>query len=180
MGLKNFLDRFKKKSEEPENTDPLAAKKAEKERTRRNAERAAKAFGLAKKGLDTFNAGAEKARDIKDTIKEKISGVAEKATPAAEKVDEAAADVAAGKVGQTVSKIGDTAKSALDAAKNGLKAAVNAAGEKATAAKEEAAQKPSTGSTLLDILLPAVPETDATKPKAKKADDTPPSPPAAA
>ena len=64
---------------------------------------------------------------------------------------------------------GETAKNAFDSVSE-------KAGEKVDEIKKDNAKKPTTGSSLLDLLTPAVPETDATKPKLAKPDQPPPAP----
>ena len=61
-----------------------------------------------------------------------------------------------------------------DVVAGGAKIASDIASEKVQEIKEANAKKPSTGSGLLDALLPAVPTTEVTKPKAEK--KTPPKP----
>lgn len=166
MGLKNFLDRLKKKAEDHlhEETDPAKIRAAKKEANEKKMKRTASIIKGAQKGLEVYNNVAKKVEDITDGLAEKTAELAEKAKPAAEKVDKAAGVV------------GDKASKAFKSAKDAVVDGASAAGSKIDEIREENAKKPSTGSGLLDILAPAVPETEATKPKAPK--DKPSAPPA--
>lgn len=167
MGLKNFLDKLKKKAEGhlKEETDPAKIRAAKKEANERKMKRTASLIKGAQKGLEVYNNVAKKVEDMTDAAAEKTAELAEKAKPLADKVDSAA-----GAVGDKASKV---FKSVKDSVVDGA----SAAGAKVGELREESAKKPSTGSGLLDLLAPAIPETEATKPKAPK-EQKPPAPPA--
>lgn len=168
MGLKNFLDRLKKKAEDhlKEETDPAKIRAAKKEANEKKMKRTAALIKGAQKGLETYNNVAKKVEEITDAAAEKTAVLAEKAKPLAEKVDQAAGVV------------GEKASQAFKAAKDAVVDGASAAGQKVEEIRKDNENKPSTGSGLLDLLAPAVPETEATKPK--KAPEppkaTPPSP----
>lgn len=166
MGMKDWLDKLKKKAEDvtKEETDPAKIKQQKKEAAEKTFKRTTSAIKLAKKGLEVYNDVSKKAGEITDAAAEKTAELAEKAKPIAEKIDNATA------------KAGEAAKGAFDAVKDKVAGGVDAANQKLEEAKKDAAKKPSTGSGLLDLIAPAVPETDATKPK--EPPKTPPAPPA--
>lgn len=155
MGLKNFLDKLKKKAEGhlQEETDPAKIRAAKKEANEKKMKRTASLIKGAQKGMEVYNNVAKKVEEITDGVAEKTAELAEKAKPAAEKVDKAAGVV------------GDKASKAFKSAKDAIVDGASAAGGKIEEIREENAKKPSTGSGLLDILAPAIPETEATKPK---------------
>ncbi|MBI1215927.1 MAG: hypothetical protein GC185_08935 [Alphaproteobacteria bacterium] len=168
MGMKDWLDKFTKnaKDKEQESKDPEAIKKAKKEAAERTFRRTTKAIQIAKKGLSTYNDTSKKVGELTDEATKKAAELAEKAKPAAEKVDKAAGWV------------GKKAKGAFETAKGTVNKGVDAASKKIEEVREDNAKKPSTGSGLLDLLAPAVPETDATKPKKPAAPKQPqPKPP---
>lgn len=168
MGLKKFLENLKKKAEDhlkPE-TDPAKIKAAKKAAAEKTFKRTTSVIKWAKKGIETYNDASKKVEQITDAAAEKTADLAEKAKPIADKIDKAA------------STVGEKAKVAFDVVKDKVVQGVDAAGKKIEETREENAKKPSTGSGLLDFIAPAVPETDATKPKAK--DEAPKEPPKAA
>jgi hypothetical protein len=163
MGMKDWLDKIKQKAEDKleQNNDPDAHRKAKKENAEKTFRRTTKAIQMAKKGLETYNTANKKIEELSEDATKKAAELAEKAKPAAEKVD------------QATGWIGKKAKGAFDAAKEQVNKGVDAAGKKLDEVREENAKKPSTGSGLLDLLAPAVPETDATKPKTAEKKDQP-------
>ncbi|HCS22802.1 MAG TPA: hypothetical protein PLW48_07575 [Alphaproteobacteria bacterium] len=166
MGMKDWLKRMQENAEDKlkKADDPQAQRDAKREDNARNIRRAASAVKLAQKGLQTYNDASKKAGEIGRTVTEKTAEIAGKAQPLAGKIDE------------TADALGKKIKGAFDVVKDkvgkGADAAGEQIGEKIDAARAEQAKKPSTGSSFLDILMPGVPETDATKPK-----DTPPKKP---
>ena len=167
MGLKNFFEKLKKKAEDhlKEETDPAKIKQAKKAAAEKTFKRTTTVIKWAKKGMEGYNDASKKVEQITDAAAEKTAELAEKAKPLAEKLDNATAAV------------GDKAKAAFDVVKEKVVQGVDAAGKKVEEVKQDNAKKPTTGSGLLDFIAPAVPETDATKPKPPKA--APPAPPAA-
>ena len=166
MGLKNFFEKLKKKAEDhlKEETDPAKIKQQKKENAEKTFKRTTFAIKWAKKGIETYNDASKKVEKITDAAAEKTAALAEKAKPLAEKVDNAAAAV------------GEKAKVAFDVVKDKVVQGADAAGKKIEEVKQDNAKKPTTGSGLLDLIAPAVPETDATKPKTKN--EAPKAPPA--
>lgn len=167
MGLKKFFENLKKKAEDhlKEETDPAKIRQAKKEAAEKTFKRTTTAIKWAKKGIETYNDVSKKVEEVTDAAAEKTAQLAEKAKPLAEKLDNAA------------SAAGEKAKSAFGAVKDSVSQGVDAAGKKIDEVKQDNAKKPTTGSGLLDLIAPAVPETDATKPKAKDAPkQTPPKP----
>lgn len=167
MGLKKFFENLKKKAEDhlkPE-TDPAKIKAAKKAAAEKTFKRTTSAIKWAKKGLETYNDASKKVGDITDAAAEKTAQLAEAAKPIAEKIDNAA------------SAAGEKAKVAFDVVKDKVVQGVDAAGKKIEETKQDNAKKPTTGSGLLDFIAPAVPETDATKPKkVEPPKSAPPSP----
>jgi len=80
------------------------------------------------------------------------------------------------KAGEKIDVAKEIAKGGAEVAKSTAKIAAGIAGEKAVEIKKENEKKPSTGSGILDAFLPAVPHTEATKPKAERAKKSPPQP----
>ena len=151
-GMKDWLDNLKKAAAEKRKkaNDPVAQKEAKKAEVKKTTARAIKAIDLAKKGADQYGKVAKTVDDATGKVAEKALDIAEKVAPLADKADKA------------VSAFGQKVKGLF-----------RKAADKAHELKESGDDKPSTGSGILDSLLPAVPETDATKPKAK---DAPPQP----
>jgi hypothetical protein len=168
MGLKKFLENLKKKAEDhlKEETDPAKIRQAKKAAAEKTFKRTTTVIKWAKKGMETYNDVSQKVEKVTDAAAEKTANLAEKAKPIADKIDNVAGAV------------GEKAKQAFDVVKDKVVQGVDAAGKKIEETREESAKKPSTGSGLLDFIAPAVPETDATKPKAK--DEAPKEPPKAA
>lgn len=173
MGLKKLVDKFKKNTKESLEKDENPKEKNKKRV--QNAERLAKfatnAMKWYKKGEDTVEEGKRKAIDI-----------AEKASPYAEKVDKTASDVA-DKAKKGAKLVGDKASELAGKAGKKLSDSANAAFDEANKRTEKLADHvekkrkesehlPSSGSSLIDLLSPTIPETDATKSKKK-----PPQPP---
>jgi len=167
MGMKDWLDKIKKTADERhhEETDPAKIRAAKKAANERTMKRTAKAIELAQKGLKTYNNVSKKVGDITDAVTDKAAELAESAKPAAEKID------------QVASKVGEAASGAFKAVKDKVVDGAEAAGDKLDEVKKENATKPSTGSSLLDFIAPAVPETDATKPKHEAPKKDAPKPP---
>lgn len=146
MGIfKNFLDKVTKEKPEP---DPAAQKAAKKEQAKQKAERTVKAVKIIKDGMDVYSNTTKKIDRIVTDATQKTARLAEKAKPAAEKIDDA------------VAALGEKAKNAFTGAQ-----------EKITKATSDKGH-PSTGSGIFDNLMPAIPETEATK--AKKPQDKKP------
>lgn len=162
-GLKDMLNGLKKKAEDylKEETDPAKIRAAKKEANEKKMRRTATGIKLAQKGLAVANTVSEKVEQVTDAAAEQTAKLAEKAAPLAEKVDK----VAGGAI--------DGAAAAFNYVKDKVIEGGLAAGEKIEEMKKDADTKPSTGSSLLDMLAPAVPKTDATQPK------NPPATPAA-
>lgn len=85
MGLKNFVDRMKKRAKEsaeelkdPEKREALQVKRAQQ------------ALDFAHKTVATFQSASEKV----DSAKEKAADILEQAEPTAEAIDKAASDIA--------------------------------------------------------------------------------------
>jgi uncharacterized coiled-coil DUF342 family protein len=158
MGFfKDKLDKLQKSLTEKEEQakDPAVEKAEKKEQAKKNFDRMNTVMGWAKKGVDQYNKAAKKTGELLDTAAEKTVELVEKAKPVAEKIDEKANEIG-GKLKPVADKVT----------------------EKADEFNKSQAKKPSTGSGLLDILTPAVPETDATKPKDKKENKGPDTTPA--
>lgn len=163
MGMKDWFKRLQDDAEDKlkKADDPEAQRNAKREDNARAIRRAATAMKLAQKGIKAYGDASKKAEEIGKTITEKTAEIAEKAQPLAGKVDEAAS-AARGKLKGAFDVIRDAAAKGADAAGEQIS-------QHAEKARAEQAKKPSTGSSLLDMLIPAVPETDATKPKAPPA-----------
>lgn len=172
MGMKDWLDKAKKIAQEqltPEPTDPEAVRKKKKADAEKTFKMTTGAIKLAKKGMDGYKAASDKIDALTDAAAEKTIVIADKAKPLADKVDgalDAASDKAKGAFDFVKDKVTDGAKAV------GNKVGNNKSAEpKPPATPKPPSTKPSTGSSLLDFITPAVPETDATKPK--KPTDTP-------
>lgn len=162
MGLfKKWVDKVQKDAEDKlkKEADPQEQKKAKKENAEKTFRRTTDAIKLARKGLEVYNEAAKKVDEVTHDLTEKAIDLAEKAKPMAERLDKATGNM-------------------VEKAKDALGSAADKAGEKIEQVKKDNANNPTTGSSLLDILTPGVPETDATKPR-KTADKKPPAPPAA-
>ena len=164
MGMKDWFKRMQDNAEDKLNKaeDPQAQRDAKREQNARNLRRAATAAKLAQKGLKAYGDASKKADEIGKAITEKTAEIAEKAQPIAGKVDEAASDFGL--------KIKGAFEVVKDRARKGAEAAGDQIEGQVDKARAEQAKKPSTGSGILDMLIPGVPDTDATKPK------TPPAP----
>lgn len=180
MGMKDWLDKAKKIAQEqltPEPTDPEAVRKKKKADAEKTFKMTTDAIKLAKKGMDGYKAASDKIDALTDAAAEKTLVIADKAKPLADKVDgafDAASDKAKGAFDFVKDKVSDGARAVTDGAKAVGNKVGNKSGEpkvKPEATPKPSSNKPSTGSSLLDFLSPAVPETDATKPK--KPTDTP-------
>lgn len=153
-GMKKILEKLQEKAagKKQKPADPKSTKEAKKEEVRRMTERTLKAINLAKKGVAQYNEVSKKVEGVAEDAAQKAIDVAETVKPLAEKVDNATSSL-------------------RKKAKSFLKGAL----EKKQQVEKDNAAKPTTGSGILDLLTPAVPKTDATKPKAGK--DQPPKPP---
>ncbi|MDY0010095.1 MAG: hypothetical protein RBS08_10335 [Bdellovibrionales bacterium] len=160
MGMKDWFKRLQENAEDKlkKADDPQEQRNAKREENARAIRRAATVAKLAQKGIKTYGEASKKAGEIGRSLTEKTAELAEKAQPIAGKVDETA-----GQLGQKIKGAFDVVK---DKVAKGTDAAGTQLGDKIEGARQEQAKKPSTGSGLLDILMPGVPETDATKPKA--------------
>ena len=174
MGMKDWLNNVKKKAEDylKEETDPAKIRAEKKAANERKMKRTAAAIKLAQKGNQIYNDVSDKVEKVTDAAATKTVELVEKAKPLVEKVD------------QVAGVVGDTATGAFNVAKEKVVDGVIAAGGKIGEIREDNAKKPSTGSGLLDLLAPAVPSTDATKPKTEAPEAPkaakPPAPPKAA
>lgn len=156
MGMKDWLKRLQENAEDKikKSEDPQEQRNAKREENARAIRRAAAAGKLVQKGIKAYGEASKKADEIGKTITEKTADLAGKAQPIAGKVDEAA------------DALGKKLKGAFEVVKDKVSKGTDAAGEQIDKARADQAKKPSTGSGLLDMLIPAIPETDATKPKA--------------
>ncbi len=170
MALPDFLKKLKQKAEErlnPKQLTPEEERAQKQAAARKQFEQVNRVINLGKKAVQVHGDVKKKAETIKDGIAEttirvvdKISGQKGDATPAEPKQP--------GIIGKTVSK-----------GVQAVKDAGETIGDKARTLSEQqraaAARKPTTKSSLLDAIVPAVPETKATAPK-KPAGDTPAKP----
>lgn len=165
MGLKDILNGLKEKAENylKEETDPAKIRAAKKAANEKKMKRTAAGIKVAQKGITVANQVNEKVEQVTDAAAATTAKLAEKAAPLAEKID----NVAGGAI--------DGAVAAFNIVKDKVIEGGLAAGEKLEELKKDGEKKPSTGSGLLDLLAPAVPNTEATKPKKPEA----PKPPAA-
>ncbi|MBI3442051.1 MAG: hypothetical protein HY052_09685 [Proteobacteria bacterium] len=154
-GTKNWLEKLQKKAEEKleRDADPRVQKEIKKEKSRKMSQRTFKLLGWAKKGSEEYNKAAKKADEAAADLTEKTVEVVEKIKPLAETVDKAAESL-----GQKT------------------KCFFKRVAKKVGDIKEDQARKPGTGSGILDILAPAVPDKDAIKSKAPKKDAPPAQP----
>lgn len=150
MGIRKWLDSLtSKKDNTPE--DPAAAQKRKREENAKKIRRIGKAVELAGKASAVVDDASRKAGELKDAAVEKLGDKIEAVKPAADAID-----------------------AVTGAAANKAKELFAAAAKKAAEIKEDQARKPSTGSGLLDTLVPGVPpEADNKK---KKPDQPPPAP----
>lgn len=180
MGMRDFLDKMKKKAQDRLNPKPLTPEeeKARKQTTaRKQFEQLNGVIEFGKKALKIKKDVDTKVDGIKDGIAEKTIKIVDKiegAAPADTPAGTASADDAPA---QEPKKPGVISKG-VSAVKQ---AGVNVAGKAkdiAQAQRAAAARKPSTRSGILDLIVPAVPDTQATAPKkpATGADCTPPAP----
>lgn len=189
MGMRDFLDRIKKNAQDKLNKDesPEAQKQRKKDEMRKNFETLNKAINIAKKAHKVHGDVSKKVEGIKEGAAEKTISLADKAKPLADKID-SAADAISSRIGgkkpaakkpvaekpaaqdaTPFKKIGGLFNAARGKVADGAKAVGKKAGGLkdgvTDALKGDGVKKPSTGSSLLDILAPAVPETEATQPK---------------
>ncbi len=155
--LKKFMDKVQQTAKDKltQDQDPQVQKAAKKEANKKTAERAVKAAKIVKQGVEAYNHTAKKLDEAVTDVTQKTITLAEHAKPLAEKIDGA------------ISTAGEEVKDAFGNAQKKIQ-------DKVADLKKGAADKPSTGSGILDLLLPGIPETDATRPKPAK--DAPPSP----
>lgn len=163
MGLKSILDGLKQKAENylKEETDPAKIRAAKKAANEKKMKRTAAGIKLAQKGIQVANTVNEKVEQVTEAAAETTAKIVDKAAPIAEKVDQ----VAGGAI--------DTAVGAFNVVKDKVIEGGLTAAEKYDELKKDGEKKPSTGSSLLDLLAPAVPDTDATKPKKPDAPKAP-------
>lgn len=168
MGMKDWLDRIQKNAADKlqKEQDPAEQRKQKKEENAKAVNRAAKLVKTASEAVKTYNKAAKKVDEISTDVTKKTIEIAEKAKPMADKVD------------QTTGNAGKYLKGAFSVIKNkvskGADEAGKQVGKKVDQIRDEQSKKPSTGSGLLDFLAPAVPETEATKPKKKPDAPKPP------
>jgi len=175
MGMKDWLNKMQKNAKDKleKEQDPAEQRKQKREENARAVNRTAKLIKTATKAVQTYNKASKKADELSTDATKKTIELAEKAKPLAEKVDQAA-----GKAGETAGKLGRNLKGAFLVIKDKVSKGADEAGKQVDKIREEQAKKPSTGSGLLDFLAPAVPETEATKPKQlKNAPKNAPKPP---
>lgn len=148
----------------------IARKKQEAEE---KFERTVEAIRMGQKGVDAAKGIAGKAGETIGAATDKIKGMIGRRgeeTPATEaETPEAEKQKGPGLFARTKGMLGG----AFGTAKNKAAEGAKAAGEKIEEIKKDNAKKPSTGSSLLDMLAPAVPETEATKPKELKKPEEP-------
>lgn len=174
MGMRDFLDKLKQKAEDRLNPKPLTPEE-EKARKQANArkqfENLNRGIEVVKKAMKVKKAVDEKTDAIKDGIAQKTIAVVDKIEsktgPAPAKKEEPAAPKKPGVIGKGVAAVKGAGASVAGKAK-----------DIAAQQREAAARKPSTRSTILDAIVPAVPDTKATAPK-KPASDAPVKKPAA-
>lgn len=156
MGMKDWFKRLQEGAEDKikKSEDPQEQRSAKREENARAIRRAAAVAKMAQKGIKAYGDASKKADEIGKTITEKTADLAGKAQPLAGKVDEA------------TDALGKKLKGAFGFVKDKVSKGTDAAGEQIDKVRADQAKRPSTGSGLLDMLIPAVPETDATKPKA--------------
>lgn len=171
MGMRDFLDKLKQKAEDRVNPKPLTP---EEERAHKQAaakkkmETLARGIEFIKKAAKTKNDVQDKATAIKDGIAQKTIAIIDKIEG---KVGPAPAEDAStepknpGVIGKGIAAIKDAGASVVDKAQ-GI----------AAEHRKAAACRPSTRSTILDMIVPAVPNTKATAPK-KPAATKKPQPP---
>lgn len=155
MGIKKFLDKLQQNAEikQEQANDPAFQKQQQREAAQRNVQRTMKAFELAKKGLKTYGDVSKKIDEVRADISQKTVEFADKAKPVADQID------------NTVASLGEKAKEAFTSAKKTVTDKAQKLAGETTPKKKDG---PSTGSSVLDFLSPAVPKTDATTPKQPK------------
>lgn len=166
MGMRDFLDKLKQQAEDRLNPKPLTPEeeKARKQAAaRKQFENLNRGIEFVKKAMKVKKSVDEKADAIKDGIAQKTIAVVDKiegkAGPAPKK-EQSDEPKKPGVIGKGVAAVKGAGASVADKAK-GI----------AAQQREAAARKPSTRSTILDAIVPAVPNTKATAPK-KPANDT--------
>lgn len=189
MGMRDFLDKMKQKAEERLNPKPLTP---EEEKARKQAN--------ARKQFEQLNSAIEfgkKAIKIKKDVDGKVDaikdGIAEKTIKIVDKIEGNASDAAPaqpaeakakddapktpGMISKGIGKGLGAVKSAGDAVKKAGGTVADKAKGLADAQREAAARKPSTRSGILDMIVPAVPDTKATAPRKPAADQPAPKAP---
>lgn len=160
MGMRDFLKNARKKAEDRLNPKPLTPeeeKTRKKETAQRQFNQMNKAMEMAKKGLKIKGDVDRKTNAIKDGLARKTIEVTEKLGISKDDAERA----------DTPAKPAEKKPGILVRAGKGL---ADGARDLVDDAKDAQARKPSTKSSLLDLIVPAVPETDATKPKTPPAD----------
>lgn len=189
MGMRDFLDKMKQKAEERLNPKPLTPEE-EKARKQANArkqfEQLNSAIEFGKKAIKIKKDVDGKVDAIKDGIAEKtikivdkIEGNASDAAPAQPAESKAKDDApkTLGMISKGIGKGLGAVRSAGDAVKKAGGTVADKAKGLADAQREAAARKPSTRSGILDMIVPAVPDTKATAPKKPAADQPAPKAP---
>lgn len=151
MGIEKWVNKIKDAAEQSKKDDADPKKRAEK-----SSKSAKRAFNWMQKGLE----GYKKVSQASDDARDKTIELAKKAEPIAEKIDDAASDFA------------DSAKKTFSEKMSAGKKAWAELQEKRAAAKEQnktdKENKPSTGSSLIDLIAPALPDDKDQKKSAPK------------
>ena len=167
MGMRDFLDKLKQKAEDRLNPKPLTPEEERKQKQdnmRKQIEQLNNAVNFGKKAMKIKKDVTEKTDAIKDGLAQKTIDIVNKIEdnkPAGKKDTTPPATKKPGLIGKGVAAVKGAGNSVADKAK-GI----------AEQQREAAARRPTTRSHLLDLIVPAVPKTDATAPK-KPANDKP-------
>lgn len=160
MGMRDFLDKLKQKAQDRLDPKPLTPEeeKARKQASaRKQFEQINNGVEFVKKALKVKKTVEDKTDAIKDGIAEKTIAIVDKiegTAPAPKQPKAPAAPKKPGVIGKGVAAVKGAGASVADKAKS-----------IAADQREAAARKPSTRSGLLDLIVPAVPDTKATAPK---------------
>ena len=160
MAFRDFLDKLKQKAEDRLNPKPLTPEQEREQKkaaARKQFEQLNSAIEFGKKAMKIKKGVDEKVDAVKDGLAQKTIDIVGKIggdAPAAPKQEKPAAPKKPGVIAKTIDAAGSKVK------------------DIAQAQRDAADRKPSTRSGILDLIVPAVPDTKATAPK-KLANDTP-------
>ena len=159
MGLKKIVENFKNKKQQK-----LEEKNDQRKQTQKRVESMKRAISWAEKGTKVYR----KVEEKQTQFTERARSTAERVEPLAERIDNTT-DRWGKEAVSGYHKARNSVSETFDKARQKTKETTSSVREKASKKyeeyKEDNAKKPTSGSSLLDLLSPVVPENDYTKRK---------------